>query len=419
MRANTIWLFMLSLVGLAPVAASAAPTGDVAIVGARIYVSPDAPPIEDGVIVVRAGKIVAVGPHTKVHPPMGVPRIDGRGETVTAGFWNSHVHLMLPTQLEAAQKSKADLDQAFDGMLNRWGFTTIFDIASPLTNTEILRHRIETGEVRGPKILTVGDAFYPEGGTPIYVKDFMAEHHFPNWEVSTPEQAARRAADELDHGSDGVKIFAGAIVGGKVGVLPMRLDIATAVVAEAHKRGKPAFAHPSNQAGLDVAIDSGVDVLAHPTFEGPPWSPELVKRLRDHNMALTPTLTLLDVELQKEGGIPQNVHDALMAKTVGQVKTYHDAGGQILFGTDVGYIATFDTTEEYQLMGRAMDWRAILVSLTTAPAQRFGFAAAKGQIRPGMDADLTVLDADPAKDVTAFAKVKATIKGGKVIYERR
>jgi imidazolonepropionase-like amidohydrolase len=33
-----------------------------------------------------------------------------------------------------------------------------------------------------------------------------------------------------------------------------------------------------------------------------------------------------------------------------------------------------------------------------------------------MDADLVVLDADPARDVTAFSKVHQVIRGGKLIY---
>src|SRR5579875_1598002 len=65
---------------------------------------------------------------------------------------------------------------------------------------------------------------------------------------------------------------------------------------------------------------------------------------------------------------------------------------------------------------RALDWRAILTSLTTAPAARFGYAGRKRMIKPGMDADLVVLDGDPAKDVAAFAKVQDTISDGRIIY---
>jgi len=200
------------------------------------------------------------------------------------------------------------------------------------------------------------------------------------------------------------------------GVLPMPLDAAKAVVAEAHRAGKPAFAHPSNQAGLDVAIESGVDVLAHTTPDTKePWTPELVTRLKAHHMALIPTMTLWEVELKKE-----KVSDAGIEKFVAvaeqQLKAYSDAGGQILFGTDVGYTDAVDTTEEYRLMAASgLTFQQILASLTIAPAERFKVKH-KGRIATGMDGDVTVLNADPELDARAFAKVAYTISGGKVIY---
>lgn len=406
--------------GLASGAEAQAPS-EYAIVGAKIYPSPDAKPIEDGVVIVRDGHIAQLGPRTKVATPAGMRVIDAHGDVLTAGFWNSHVHLMIEPLLDARNAKAATLQSGLEQMLTRWGFTTVFDIASSTENALALRRRVESGEVAGPKILTVGTAFFPEGGTPIYVREFMKAHHFPDAEVSTPEQAAARAKQQIEDGTDGVKLFAGAIVGGDIGVLPMRLDIAKAVVAEAHKRGKPAFAHPSNYAGLNVAIDSGVDVLAHTTamengsHDPYGWTPELIARLRAHNMALTPTMTLFEVEAKKVNQKPEILAETIKMVT-SEVKDFSAAGGQILFGTDVGYTDAFDTTEEYRLMSGALNWHQILASLTTAPASRFGFAEHKGKIAPGMDADLVLLKADPAKDPRAFANVRDTIRAGKVIW---
>ncbi|MGA8153266.1 MAG: amidohydrolase family protein [Terriglobales bacterium] len=41
-----------------------------------------------------------------------------------------------------------------------------------------------------------------------------------------------------------------------------------------------------------------------------------------------------------------------------------------------------------------------------------------GKVEKGMDADLVVLDADPANDVRNLAKVAYTIRAGKIIYGR-
>jgi imidazolonepropionase-like amidohydrolase len=393
---------------------------ELAIVGARMYPSPDAAPVEDSAVVVRDGRIVSVGSRSNTPVPPGARLIDAHGTVLTAGFWNNHIHLMTDDQLNAATGKVETLQNSLREMLTRWGFTTVFDVASSTDNALALRRRVDSGEIAGPMVLTVGDPFYPKDGTPIYVRAFFKAHDLPDEEVSTPEEAAARAARQLDRGTDGVKIFAGAIVGGKIGVLPMRLDIAKAVVAQAHRRGKPAFAHPSNLAGMNVAIESGVDILAHTTAqEGgsapEDWTPELIARMRKHNMALIPTMTLFEVEAKKNGESPNDLAQAIAMITT-EVKNYSAAGGQILFGTDVGYTDAFDTTEEYRLMSAVLDWRRILDSLTTAPAQRFGFAARKGRIAKGMDADLVLLNADPAQDPTAFARVRDTIRGGRVIW---
>jgi len=393
---------------------SAPAAADVAIVGAKVYPSPGAQPLVDATVVMRDGKIVAVGPSAVIHPDKSAEVIDGRGMVVLAGFWNSHVHLLSPTMSQPPAQNASALSGELEAMLTRWGFTTVFDIASLPGQAIALRKRIVSGEVRGPNILTVDAPFYPNNGVPIYVRDLSKGQ--PSFEVGAPATAAERAEKQLRAGADGVKIFAGSIVGGDIGVLPMSLDAAKAVVAEAHRAGKVAFAHPSNFEGLNVAIDSGVDVLAHTTPDnGQPWSRELVGRIKAHNMALVPSLTLWIVELRKDK-VSDDAIERFVAVAQQQLKAFSDAGGQILFGTDVGYTDAFDTTDEYRLMaGAGLSWQQILTSLTTAPASRFGFKE-KGRVETGMDADLTVLSADPATDAKAFAKVAYTIRSGAVIY---
>ena len=62
--------------------------------------------------------------------PEGIPTIDGRGGTLLAGFWNSHVHFLTPgTRTPAAMPADA-LEASLASMLTRWGFTTVFDISS-------------------------------------------------------------------------------------------------------------------------------------------------------------------------------------------------------------------------------------------------------------------------------------------------
>ena len=90
----------------------------------------------------------------------------------------------------------------------------------------------------------------------------------------------------------------------------------------------------------------------------------------------------------------------------------------MIFGTDVGYMTDYTMEDEFRALEQsglnAMD---ILRMLTTAPAERFGVADRKGTIAVRKLADLVVLSADPASDVTNFAKVQTTLRSGRVIYE--
>jgi imidazolonepropionase-like amidohydrolase len=150
-----------------------------------------------------------------------------------------------------------------------------------------------------------------------------------------------------------------------------------------------------------------VDVLAH-TIEGPAdWTPDVVARLKAANVSLIPTLALFNSATDINTGI---LHE---------VKSYADAGGTILFGTDVGYLTNYaDLTREFDLMKRAgLTFTQILASLTTAPAEGLGFAKTTGRLANGMDADLVVLDGDPAQDIMALSRVVTTIRKGKIIYE--
>jgi imidazolonepropionase-like amidohydrolase len=109
-----------------------------------------------------------------------------------------------------------------------------------------------------------------------------------------------------------------------------------------------------------------------------------------------------------------------MSRAALQLGAFSRAGGQVLFGTDVGYTQHFDTSEEFTWMSCAgMSYQEILASLTTNPTQRFGYSTHSGRIAKGLDADLVVLSADPAQNSSAFSKVRYTIRGGDIIYPEK
>jgi imidazolonepropionase-like amidohydrolase len=132
-------------------------------------------------------------------------------------------------------------------------------------------------------------------------------------------------------------------------------------------------------------------------------------------MALVPTLKLWPYELAKIQ-LPPEIAGRALDDAVEQVRGFVAAGGQVLFGTDVGYMTDYDPTDEYVLLSRVLTPMQILATLTTAPAARWKEGDRRGRVAAAMDADLVVLNGDPAQDVRRFADVRCTIRAGRVIH---
>ncbi len=400
------WLFVFVVVMVAPFATAAQNAKTVALVGATVYSSPTEAAIPDAVVLASGGKIAAVGKRSELQIPKDARVIDCTGKTIVAGFWNSHAHFTEPAWNNAATAPAAALEKHMQEMLTRWGFTTVWDLGSDPANTLALRRRVERGEIAGPKMLLAGDIF-PKNGHPVYVPPEM---QLP--EASTPAQATQMARDDLKMGMDGMKLFTGAFMGDKP-VINMDTAIVKAAVDVAHAQGKPVFAHPQNRTGVDNAIEGGVDILAHtiPSTDFH-YSNDELSRFKEQHTALIPTLTLWTT-IVNDPVVTAKVVQA----GVEQLKAFHANGGTVLFGTDVGFISIYDTSLEFEFMNRALSVREVLASLTTNPAAYFKVRE-KGQVKKGFDADLVVLDGDPAADVRNLARVRFTIRGGKIIYQK-
>ncbi|MBK8741021.1 MAG: amidohydrolase family protein [Betaproteobacteria bacterium] len=383
--------------------------------GAKVYVAPEGTPIADGIVVIRGDKILAVGDRRSVNIPAGARASACDGGVVAAGFQNSHVHFIGDVWNDAGRQPAGDLSRLLTAMLTRYGYSTVVDTASDRDNTLAMRARIERSEVRGPRILTVGLPLFPPKGIPIYLEHFPREFLERMPQPATAEGAVNVVRENLDAGADGTKLFVVTPQAG--GLRRMGAEVARAAADETHRRGKLVMAHPTDIDGVRAALAAGVDILAHTTLGvEAPWPEELQRQAIKQGMSVIPTLKLLGHELDKEK-VPPEVTRRLVAASVAHVRAFVAAGGQVLFGTDAGYMSDFDPTEEYVLMARAgLTPMQILASLTTAPAARWSEAGRRGRVAAGLDADLVVLDADPAADPANFAKVRCTISRGRTVY---
>ena len=285
-----------------------------------MYPSPDATPIADGVVLVRDSVIASVGGRPDIAVPVGATVIDCTGTTVTAAFWNCHVHFTGPRWAGAASAPADVLAQDLGAMLTGWGVAHAVDTGSDPANTLALRRRIRSGEIPGPSVIMASGSFVPPGGSPYYVLPTRLP------ELSRPAEAEAAVNAVLDGGADAIKLFTGSWAAPR-SIVVMSLDVARAAVAAAHRRGKLVFAHPSNSAGTRIAIDAGVDVLAHsfPTELDGPWDQSLVPRMSDRRMAMVPTLKLWPHEIKKARVDPA-IADRLVATGETQVRRLVDSG---------------------------------------------------------------------------------------------
>ena len=381
--------------------------------GGAIYVSPTAEPIPNGVVLIRGGKISAVGSRATVQVPATFQSLDCSGRTITAGFWNSHVHFFERKWANATAIPAPELTRQLQEMFTRYGFTSVFDLGSPWENTRHIRERIQSGEVLGPRIRSTGEVLIAPGAMPAdNILGILGDMPLRNIEVTSAAEAEEASKKLLKLGVDGIKVHLQPPPPPKA---PFPRDAIQAAVMSAHEMKKPTFVDPVNGADVIAAIQAGVDVVAHTTPGSGPWDDSITTGIKDRRVALTPTLTLWKSSMRHDRISAQ---DTLTAVAVGQLRTWVAAGGTVLFGTDIGAIE-YDPIEEYTLMSRAgLGFRRILASLTTAPATQFGDAGRLGSIAAGLEADLVVLKSDPSRHVTGFADVAYTVQGGKVIYRR-
>jgi imidazolonepropionase-like amidohydrolase len=371
----------------------------LALVGGTVWTSPADEPIRNATVLVQSGKIAAVGPAARIKVPVGAQTIDCSGLTITAGFWNSHVHFTERKWAEAASIPAPELARQLQEMFTRYGFTSVFDLSSPWENTRRIRERIEAGEVAGPRIRSTGEGLVPPGALPNdTVVAMMGWMKYPVPEPADAVQARAAAIKLLESGVDGVKVFASGQRGPA-----MSEEAISAVVEEVHRRGKPVFVHPNSGADILTAVRAGVDVVGHTTPMSGPWDETILAAMQEHHVALTPTLTIWRWYMRHDRASAQ---DRITDTEVAQLRAWVSRGGTVLYGNDLGAI-DYDPSEEYELMSRAgMSFRQILASLTTEPAEKFGGHA---QVAVGMEADLVAFR-DRSSDV------RYTLRSGTLIY---
>jgi imidazolonepropionase-like amidohydrolase len=381
-------------------------SGAYAMVGATIVDGTGRPPIADGVVIVRDGRIADVGTKAATPIPDGVPTVDVSGRTLVPGLWDMHTHV---TQVEWAPVYLAA------------GVTTVRDMGNEFEFITSLRDAVVSKRALGPRLLLAG------------LIDGPGPNAFGVYYAATADEAKQVVAKYHDAGFQQIKIYS-----------LITAPLVAAICEEAHRLGMTVTGHVPNGMTIDQAANAGMDHIAHLPIRGEAGSDDvnrIIAVLRDRKTVIDPTQSWNELLGHAAGTpiaafqpgvakIPPPLNrlfsnagaagvDAATARTrlergLKIVKALHDAGVPVVAGTDEG-IPGHSVHREIELYVEAgFTPLEALQAATIVPARAMKLESELGTIEKGKRADIVVLNANPLDQIQNIRSVRWTIADGRV-----
>jgi imidazolonepropionase-like amidohydrolase len=411
-----------------------------AIINARVFDGYDI--LDASTVVISGADIVAVGGE----PPADAEIVDAAGATLLPGLIDSHVHTN-PQSLALAL---------------RFGVTTELEMQG--TNTRHNRAHI-SGDDTLADVRSSGFGITPPGGHPseLFPKDFRpgpppgarppAGEHAPSGLApvmpfsTTPEEAVEFIPKLIETGSDYIKFMVDdGSVEGHPGLPSLDQATLTAGVQEARRLGMLTVAHALTLDATRMSIEAGIGGLAH-LFMDQPHTEEIIDLIARSGAFVAPCVVLnasmmgitgatladdprVSSRLDEQwmltlrssfGHYPQGNIQHVLAS----VKALHDAGVDILVGTDASVALPFlgglahgaSVHHELQCLVQAgLTPIEALRAATSTPARRFGLTD-RGRIAPRHRADLLLVQGDPTTVIADTLNTRAVWRRGSRLAE--
>jgi imidazolonepropionase-like amidohydrolase len=355
--------------------------------------------------------------------------VDATGKTLLPGLIDAHTHAV-----------GDDLALALE-----FGVTTELDMFSlPATHARLralAAQRDDIADFRSSGLLAT-----PPGGHPLQIATpetmaFYGESADALKPIQSADEAEAFVKARLEEGADYIKLVIDDGTHSGMHLPVLDLQIATALAREAHAAGLMAIAHVWTSADVRMALDAGVDGLAHVFTDlaaDDPALTELTARIADSGVFVASTLTYIEgvtggaagrelVEDERVGPrLPEHLRAALAggdgptqteasANAAAAIASLHRAGVPILAGTDAtpfGPAHGASMLRELLLLCEAgLTPVEALTAATSTPARHFGLDD-RGRIEPGLRADLVLVAGDPTKDVRDARSIERVWRRG-------
>jgi imidazolonepropionase-like amidohydrolase len=372
----------------------------IALLAALVIDGTGAPPIRDAAILIRAGRIVAVGPRQSTLPSEEIETHDLGALTIMPGLVDHHVHLSFAFShvLRGDFPDAAAIDAVLSSILDH-GVTTIYDLGGPFPWTLELARSIERGERTGPTIRCAGPIITAVGGHPAgtLLAGNARAAEASTRQISTPQEAHAVVRTLAASGVDVIKVVfdSGRTAEGfGRGVVPiLEAPVLQAIVAEGRAAGLPVTVHWGNVSELPQIIAARPTSIEHAGYEAIPE--EIVSSIAAAHIDLDATLSVLAAHL------PQ---DVLRNGPFENVRNLARAGVTIKAGTDAplrGLKLGESLHRELELLVEA--------GLSTTQA----LSAATSPLVPGARADLIAVAGDPITSISSVRSVRMVMCAGR------